>query len=163
MAKIKLPRAVRPVDLGAYSPEMREALEQAKNEGRSDKPLYMWVNPTSSKLRLFSALRTRIDENSRMLAENAEYLKQSDRPADAMEGLPHPPALIRKNVEDVERQVHVWWADIWSQGPSGTHWTPEEVKEFSDQCTEKDPGFWEWIHRECWRMVADYRARAKKA
>jgi|PlaIllAssembly_1097288.scaffolds.fasta_scaffold191627_1 hypothetical protein len=172
MAKINIPRVVRPVDLGAYSPEMRTALEEAKASGGSSKPLYMWVNPTLGRLQTFGALMARYDECVRMQAGNAKYVERKRKeneglpPAqqiDVLAGLPYPTDLIQTSADDIARQLNVWWADIWSHGPEGTHWTPEEIEELHAQCRENDPGFWEWIHAECWRMVHDYRDRAKKA
>ena len=56
-------------------------------------------------------------------------------------------------------EVWQWYAEIWSHGPEGTHWTPEEVEEFAGAAMDRDPELWAWVTGETARLVLAHRKK----
>ena len=174
MSKIYLPKVVRPIDLAQYSPEMAAAIAAPADGQPTAKQIWMWANPTETRKQEYRALQFRIDELLGMMKKNADQMvaNKDARDKAVREGsqvptdvpLPYKAEDLEVWMKEASRKANEWWAEMWSQhADPATHWTPEEVGDLGTACAESDPGFWEWIHHECWKLIHDYRAQAKKS
>lgn len=66
---------------------------------------------------------------------------------------------IEKDIQERENQMKEWYAKIWSQGPEGTHWTAEELRELES----KDPTLLTWMINSTWQKRSEHLARKKKS
>lgn len=105
--------------------------------------LQVWVNPPLSLLKRYDAL---MGEIGRVVV--GDLKDAEDREA------------ILRQLGD-ERMA--WFAELWSQGDGETHWTVEEVRALVDETTETDPGLFQWMTAQSFRMIKEHRDNAKKA
>jgi formyltetrahydrofolate synthetase len=68
--------------------------------------------------------------------------------------------LMKKTAS--REEIGAWFAEIWSQGAEGTHWTADEVLKMVDTVMEKDPGLWGWLCSETARLIGEHRRIKKK-
>ena len=61
-----------------------------------------------------------------------------------------------------EVQTCAWLSEMWSQGPEGTHFNPEDVKKFGDSCMEQDPQLWVWVIGETVGLMFAHLGAKKK-
>jgi hypothetical protein len=152
--KIEIPKVVIPVDLGGYAAEL------------AGKQLYVWVNPSMSKLKEYEDLRTDLQQQELTAAQ--QVLMPEQKPAEKGAG------VLKKTFEEVGRLlslrkadkpqgVHVkmlaWYAEIWSQGPAEMHWTVAELQELE----ARDPAFLGWMISKTWQTRLAHVEHKKKS
>ena len=64
--------------------------------------------------------------------------------------------------EATDEQVGAWFSEIWSKGPEGTHFTPEEVLKMAHECMEQDPQLWLWLSRQTFDLLIQHYSAKKK-
>jgi hypothetical protein len=55
-----------------------------------------------------------------------------------------------------------WLAEILSQGPEESRMSTWEIGELAADGHENDPKLYQWIMRQAWQMIIDYRTLKKK-
>lgn len=149
MGKFNIPRIARPVDLARYAPELAQEI------GQAPAPIYMWVNPSRDARAEYVAIRR---EGRAILLALREAIAAQDAEGAAKMAVED----LTRQAAAIDHRVAAWWATAWSQGAPESRWTVEEVEALIVDCSDKDPGLWEFITNECWRMVAEHRESARK-
>lgn len=61
---------------------------------------------------------------------------------------------------ELSHQFAAWYAEIWSQGPVETRWTPEEVEQVAEY--ETDPQFYRWLVKRSWALIDQHQMGEQK-
>lgn len=104
--------------------------------------IHVWVNPPMKLLQ----------EYDQALATARQAIKDG-----LVEGYSAEEAIL-KVASDLKRI----FAELWSQGPEDTHWTPEEVEQLVAETAETDPGLWLWLRNRSIELIKAHRQQIKK-
>jgi hypothetical protein len=78
-----------------------------------------------------------------------------------------PRDMIRVHDEQVltrkasDEEIFGWYAEVWSQGPEGTHWSVEEVRELWESSRDTDPRLWAWLVARTSELIREHRVKKK--
>lgn len=139
MAKFKVPKIVRPIELSAYASEFEGA------------QIWMWVNPPRSVIIESQVLRGDLIE---VLEDRTELPEDADE---------EQTTQLAERMDEANTMMLVWWAKMFSQARNeDTHWTEEELRELATESVDTDPELWAWIQKTGYQLMIDHRQNQKK-
>lgn len=107
----------------------------------SEVRLQVWVNPPRSLLARHDALIERVGAAARAGADEAG---------------------LSATVTELWGEMTAVFAELWSAGPEGTHWSAEEIEALIDGMAETDPQLWPWLRKRTILMIREHREAVKK-
>ena len=132
MAKIKIRKVIKPLDLDDYY-----------KTGESE-IIRVWVNPPKATRDEYNEIK----ERSRALLEQLGKVDPKDEKT--------LKDLGRQLQETSNRYLSIW-SLLWSQDKDeDTHWTPDDVAQLQKDCNDNDPGLWQFITIVTIGMINDY-------
>lgn len=131
--QIDIPKIVELVDLGGYAPEL------------AGTNVYAWINPPRGLLNRYFELT----------AQSRQALKAVQATQNEAEQ-----AAVIEQVKQAGQGIAEWLAGLWSQGPDGTHWTPDEIHALANSDT--DPQLYGWLLNATWERIDAHREHVKK-
>ena len=142
---LNIPSVLERLPLKEYHPDFGE------------RALFVWVNPT----------RALLDQRRELLRELQQHIQNGVEKEKAFPEDPEKAEQARQRAIDeyqaflaeFNQRMYAWFAEIWSQGPDETHVSAEEIAAWDAQA----PAFVEWLTTRTWDMLAEHRARRKKA
>jgi hypothetical protein len=138
--KLSIPTITQPLRLAEYAPEFGE------------QTIRVWVNQPISRLEQFASIAQRQPAAKRALREACRKKKPDKAAAEK----------AIKELEEIGAELMAWLAETWSQGPEDTRLDLEAVEEIARECLERDSGLYEWLVRQTWEIVTNYRLQIKK-
>jgi hypothetical protein len=64
--------------------------------------------------------------------------------------------------EQFSAAFYGWWAEILSQGPEDSRFTPAEVEDTAVKSRDTDPQFWPWLQERAVGMINEHLNTVKK-
>lgn len=155
--KIVIPKVVIAVSMADYSPVL---------EGQN---LHVWVNPPMAKIQAYNDLVADLQAKE---LDAAKQVFASGKKSDAAKKNETQLSklfsqLLRwtafkkdriKAAVGTDPKVLEWYADVWSQGPEGTHWTLDELQTLEAE----DNAFVGWMITQYWNARSEHIERKKK-
>ena len=135
MPRLEVPKIVRPLALRAYVEEFGEDV------------IHVWVNPPRDLWRKYDSLM-----------EGVGVVRAELKPDLGEEEV----RMIVARLSELGHEIQAWYAEIWSQGPVGTTWKPEEVDELIAGVQDTDPALWPWLSQRTLDLIVEHRNRSKK-
>ncbi len=155
--KIRIPKVIVPVELSEYHAEL------------AGQKLYVWINPPMAKLQAYNDLVNSLEQQELEAARQAMFpekendAKPEQSQSSLLKAFHSVGGWLRfrkmQSPEGLNPRLLEWYAEIWSQGPDGTHWTVDELR----MSEIEDPAFLSWMIAQTWRMRAEHIERKKKA
>jgi hypothetical protein len=69
---------------------------------------------------------------------------------------------VNATVAELWGEMTAVFAELWSAGPEGTHWSAEEIEALIDGMAETDPQLWPWLRKRTILMIREHREAVKK-
>lgn len=110
---IKIPKVFVQIPLGDYTDQFGSQVVE------------VWVNPPRA------LLKQRLESIGKWLKTIVDQNPQEIPTAETM----------TRSTQDQYRELFAWYAEIWSQGEHGEHWTADDVW----QAYEQSPNFVMWL------------------
>jgi len=136
---IKIKRRTQPIKLSEFAQEYGE-----------EDVIVVWVNPSREVMQRYEKLRM---QSSAALNE----LKQLSKKKDVSE---EQKLSVSAKLEAVTDTFYSWYAEVWSSKTNNL--TPEEVREFGQQCQDQDPALWLYMTTKTIELIKSHRISAKK-
>ena len=135
------PKIITTLDLGGYTPELK------------DVTLQVWVNPPGALFGKFYAFEATARANAKQLSE---LLTAPERDEEAIK------AAVELRKENGLGRLE-WLAEILSQSPDkSTHWTPEELTAaFIEAYGQTDPQLFWWVLLSVFTLINKHRTELK--
>ena len=137
MAKIKIRKVVKPLDLDDYY-----------GTGESE-VIQVWVNPPRY-------LRDRLNDAVDKIKALTKELAHDDPKEDRVK-------VIGKTLIMHGETIRDFWSTVWSKHKDeSTHWSVEDVEQLQKDCNDHDPGLWSFITTMSIGMMNDYINQSAK-
>jgi hypothetical protein len=138
MMGIQIRKVVRPLGL-------RDLAEEY-----GDDFLSVWVNPDRGALALYERAREETEKIKKQLAGLPDREKAD----------PEKVQAISNSLDEANRIIYAWYAEIWSQGQDpAQHVTAAAVEEWAQKA---DPAIWFYVTSGTWRLINEHLFHAKK-
>jgi hypothetical protein len=150
--KLNIPPTLQPLDLGDWNLEAKGQV------------IHIWVDPPQDVLRKRDAFRREyidfmagllqkpeVPAGKIKLAAKAVWEKKLQEKKQHLE-------RIEEFIKSWNPKVHTWYAELWSHGPEGTHWTVDEL----DVLRLDNPNLLNWLIARSNEMLDGYRGAEKK-
>ena len=135
---IQIRKVVRPLALRGLAQEYEDDF------------ISVWVNPNREMLARFEVAREETEQIKKQLSALA-----AEKKAD-----PKKIREISDGLDEANRLLYAWYADIWSQGEETSHHVTAEAVEAWARTA--DPALWLYLTSGTWRLINDHLAHAKK-
>jgi hypothetical protein len=150
--KLTIPKTVRLLPLQDYDPDNTEL---------ADVDIFVWVDPPRSVLAEFDKINGEYGTALDALVKQAER-SGKQKPRSRLMGWLSLLLNHQKDFKPIsviyQRELHTWYARLWSQGAPDTHWTAAEL----DDIEKQNPVFLEFLCRRSWVLIGEHRETVKK-
>lgn len=150
--KLTIPKTIRLLPLQDYDPDNAELAGVG---------IFVWVDPPRSTLAEFDRINGDYSMALDALVKQAAVDKKQ-KPRSRLQSwleLLFSRGKDFKPVSDIyRRELHAWYARLWSQGAPDTHWTAAEL----DDIEKTNPVFLEFLCRRSWILIGEHRDIVKK-
>lgn len=69
---------------------------------------------------------------------------------------------IKTAIDETAEGLVKVFAELWSQGPEGTRWSEEEIRQLVEETMDTDPQLWPWLRNQTIEAIRTHRSRIKK-